>query len=232
MHDQSWEHEIEEERRINIHQNLFLSFLAFLQLYISTDKGNLRTLGTMDSPEKELTSLVPSSVFARNRKTSRHGYTEEPVVPGRIDLVDLSTSPIQSRKGLLFDDITTQRETSPTEEELEALRRKGLAAAREKRVHGHGTHANGKGKQPVYEAEVEYVGQLIGGEVTSEKVLQKRRESVIVAVTQGEESDDEGQDLCVICLQAVRDATIVGECGHKIFCVSCVFSTVAYESRH
>ncbi|KAJ9121968.1 hypothetical protein QFC24_004551 [Naganishia onofrii] len=153
----------------------------------------------MDSPEKELTSLVPSSVFARNRKSSRHSYAEEPVVRGPINsaVIDLSTSPTQSQKRLSFDEEhSVQRETSPTEEELEVLRRKGLAAARDKRVHG-----NGKGKQPVYETEVVE-----------------------------EESDDEGQDLCVICLQAVRDPTIVGECGHKIFCFECI-NVWANQSR-
>ncbi|KAJ9096798.1 hypothetical protein QFC21_005069 [Naganishia friedmannii] len=183
----------------------------------------------MDSPEKELTSLVPNSVFARNRKNSRHSYIDEPVVPGPMtNIIDLSTSPTQPRKRLLLDDNAVQREASPTEEELEALRRKGLATAREKRVYGFG-HANGKGKQPAYKTEVEYVAQL-GTEVASEKALQKRRESVIVAVAQGQESDDEGQDLCVICLQTVRDATIVGECGHKIFCFECI-NVWANQSR-
>jgi hypothetical protein len=72
---------------------------------------------------------------------------------------------------------------------------------------------NGKGKQPVYETEeAEFVAPL-------EKGLAVRRMSV-VSVAIKEESDDEGQDLCVICLQDVRDPTIVGECGHQIFCVS------------
>jgi hypothetical protein len=167
---------------------LFLYFLFFSFLAIPFTTPFFHQI-TMDSPEKELTSLVPSSVFARNRKSSRHSYMEEPVVRGPINsaVIDLSTSPTQSQKRLSLDEEhSVQRETSPTEEELEVLRRKGLAAARDKRVHG-----NGKGKQPVYETEVVE-----------------------------EESDDEGQDLCVICLQAVRDPTIVGECGHKIFCVS------------
>lgn len=72
---------------------------------------------------------------------------------------------------------------------------------------------NGKGKQPVYELEeAEFLAPL-------EKGMAVRRMSV-VSVAIKEESDDEGQDLCVICLQAVRDPTIVGECGHQIFCVS------------
>lgn len=70
-----------------------------------------------------------------------------------------------------------------------------------------------KGKQPVYTSEeTEFVAPL-------DMPIAVRRMSV-VSVTIKEESDDEGQDLCVICLQAVRDPTIVGECGHQIFCVS------------
>lgn len=69
-----------------------------------------------------------------------------------------------------------------------------------------------KGKQPVYERETEFSAPL-------EKEKGVRRMSV-VSVTIKEESEDDGQDLCVICLQAVRDPTIVGECGHQIFCVS------------
>lgn len=37
----------------------------------------------------------------------------------------------------------------------------------------------------------------------------------------GEESEEEEEgDLCVICLMKVDDRTVVGDCGHSIFCVS------------
>ncbi|KAJ9105542.1 hypothetical protein QFC19_003524 [Naganishia cerealis] len=179
----------------------------------------------MDAPEEELTSLVPSSVFARNRKNSRHGYMEEQVVPGPLRLAGPSTSPIHSGR-LPSGYIDGKKRSSSTNEELEESRRKGVAAAREKRVHGD---VNGKGKQPVYETEVEYISG-IDIEGKGEESLVKRRNSAILIVAQAEESDDEGQDLCVICLQAVRDATIVGECGHKIFCFECI-NVWANQSR-
>jgi hypothetical protein len=75
--------------------------------------------------------------------------------------------------------------------------------------------SNGKGKQPMVDSDVEFVAE-VKVENRSEGV---RRTSVVSVTMHDDTSDDEGQDLCVICLQAVRDPTIVGECGHQIFCV-------------
>lgn len=73
--------------------------------------------------------------------------------------------------------------------------------------------SNGKGKQPMMDSDVEFLA-----EVKVEKRGVRRMSGVSVTM-HDDTSDDEGQELCVICLQAVRDPTIVGECGHQIFCV-------------
>jgi hypothetical protein len=75
--------------------------------------------------------------------------------------------------------------------------------------------SNGKGKQPMMDSDVEFVAEG-KAEKRGEGV---RRMSVVSVTMHDDTSDDESQDLCVICLQAVRDPTIVGECGHQIFCV-------------
>lgn len=78
--------------------------------------------------------------------------------------------------------------------------------------------SHAKGKQPMSETDVEFLAEL---KMESHGDGGRRLSRVSVAMHE-DLSDDEGQDLCVICLQAVRDPTIVGECGHQIFCVRCI----------
>lgn len=77
---------------------------------------------------------------------------------------------------------------------------------------------NAKGKQPMLETDVEFLAEL----KMESRGEGGRRMSGDSDAMHEDISDDEGQDLCVICLQAVRDPTIVGECGHQIFCVRCI----------
>lgn len=161
--------------------------------YVPAVSVSSRADGAVEDPA----ALVPTRLSAKERKLSRSSRRPEQVASGSSRM-SLSRSPELNRVSLDHEagpschaNVVDLHRRVPSPEETDEWRlRKRLA--REQKV----------------DAEV------IEGN-------KRRKLSNDATIKDDSDDDDEdGGEWCVICLQSIRDPTIVGECGHKGFCVS------------
>jgi hypothetical protein len=170
--------------------------------------------------------LVPTTLGSKNRKMSKiMRVPEKPRVPSISDypLTHLaqpqrdsrSRSRSSSRSGSPDRNV---RIPSPEEHDHWISQKR---EANRLSVHTNRPHI-GRWARPTE-------GEDQGG-ATNEMVGNDGDESAV----EEDEGDEEG-DLCVICLMKVDDRTVVGDCGHSIFCVSRIdpfsppFTTVVFN---
>lgn len=149
--------------------------------------------GSRDVAVEDPAALVPTRLSAKERKLSRSSRQPERVASGSHK--SLSRSPELGRTAL-------QGEAGPSRTSDVDLRRRipSPEEADEWRLR----------KRLAREQRVD--GEVIEGN--------KRRK--VSNATVDSSNDEDGGEWCAICLQSIRDPTIVGECGHKGFCVSCL----------
>ena len=149
-------------------------------------------------------SLVPTSLGSKNRKLSKTmRIPEKARVPSTSDYpsTHLSQTRARSRSRSGSPDRNT-RIPSPEEHDHWISQKR---EANRSSVHSNRPQI-GRWARP---AEAEISGGDTNGLVGIEG--------------EGDGEEDEGEeegDLCVICLMKVDDRTVVGDCGHSIFCVS------------
>ncbi len=119
-----------------------------------------------------------------------------------------------------------RRDRIPSPEEASEWKRQKLLAAKNRRRE---EFERAKAREEIYDLDGEDEGGIPGGlalnkpksrRMSSGKGKTKEGAVVVGDADQEDEEEDEGKELCVICLQGVRDRTVLGECGHQGFCVS------------
>lgn len=154
--------------------------------------------------------LVPTSLAAKERKLYRTSRLEEKVASGssfseqqhaikseKHRFSSTYTMSHQAEGSETIDDQGNGRITSNVDADI---RRRSPSF---EMIDHPGTRKRAASKQRV-QAEEHPI-----------KECKKRRIS-----DASESPSDDGEEWCAICLQSITDPTIVGECGHKGFCVS------------
>ncbi len=197
--------------------------------------------GSQSASAAGSTALVPPALISRDRKANRG--THEPVArprgfgsglgPGLDDVFDRASA----------GDEPDPLRRIPSPEESEEWKRRKLAAARVKRADEYQrmqVRCLGASAGPSAGAEVLDVDALEEEAERRQAAIERRnaeangwrrashgapangkgKEVVVLDDDEEEEDQDENMEMCVICLQGVRDRTVLGECGHQSFCVS------------
>jgi hypothetical protein len=154
-------------------------------------------------------NLVPTSLSARQRKASRSDRPEESVAAPLLlsePLVSERTRSLQEQ----MNELQKRRVSSPNEQDEWVVRKEldsRIKTEKEKERLMKGLDSKGKGRAFEHDDHTQAPGSsLVPG-------LEE-------PLGDNDSDSDPEMDHCVICLQKVDDPTVVGECGHRIFCVS------------
>jgi hypothetical protein len=162
------------------------------------ERPDPRQAGPSNGFSTTATSLIPPTLVSRDRKLSRSDR-QEPVA--RPSLTGTSSSNAALHGAFDFNNDPIDRIPSP--EESEEWKRRKLAAAKLKRQEEF-QRAQARGE--VFDLDAQPSG--VKGKEADNSGLEDSDE------------DEANEEMCVICLQGVRDRTVLGECGHQCFCVS------------
>lgn len=172
------------------------------------------------------TDLVPPSLSLKSRRLSKSRRSGEVIRRGD----EFSTYAGEGNSGYLpkhdeeavedddeEEDESRRRIPSPEEHRVWTQRRQSARQAQldasrpiipgPSRVNGSQWHASNLNLNPTGEISLDKLGKEVPGD-------------------ESDPNEGEAGEMCVICLQAVNDRTIVGDCDHSIFCVSLSFSKV------
>jgi hypothetical protein len=193
--------------------------ISWVQRGGSSSQAGLSTRPSGTAPGAstgDATSLIPPALISRDRKLSR-GDREPVARPAFVHPPSPQSShlphpsavtsiPVQDASDVVEGPIRR----IPSPEESAEWRTSRLPAARQTRQEEFNRAAS---RGEVYDLDAP---SLNDGKA--------RKPNAVDDMDDDHEESDEEQEMCVICLQGVRDRTVLGECGHQCFCVSRLWS--------